>query len=71
MKKKILKFGDQVYKNRKSRGMSQQELAGILCVSTSTICRIENATRKNLSYSLVFKLRRVLEITEPEEGFVF
>lgn len=71
MKKKILKFGDQVYKIRKSRGMSQKELAEIVGVMTSTICRIENGTRKNLAYSLVFKLRRVLEITEPEDGFIF
>lgn len=69
--KKALKFGGQVYKNRKLRGMSQKELGQIIGINSSTVCRIENGYRKDLSYKIVFKLKRALNISEPDDGFKF
>lgn len=71
MRKKVKKFGDYVFEKRKERGLSQDELGSLIKVNGSTICRIENGSRRVLGYKLVYKLKKELDITEPDEGFIF
>ena len=71
MNRKKKRFGGYVLEKRREKGLSQEELGEKLGVNASTICRIENGSRKKLGYNLVLKLRKELDITEPDEGFTF
>lgn len=71
MKKRNKRFGDYVFESRRRKRVSQEELGLRIGVNASTISRIESGSRKKHGYELVLKLRKELEIEEPEDGFIF
>ncbi len=62
---KLIKLGKNIQKARKSKGLSQNELADMLNISREHLAKIETAKRR-ISLHLLFALCNCLDITEKE-----
>ena len=60
---KLIKLGKNIKCVRKSKGLSQNQLAELLDISREHLAKIETAKR-TISLGLLFKLCNVLEINE-------
>lgn len=58
-------FGNRIKTLRKERGITQQELAKILCVSQSTIAKYEYGERR-ITLTFIQKIAKVFDVTEDE-----
>ena len=66
---KLIKLGRNIQKARKTKGLSQNELADLLDISREHLAKIETA-KKRISLKLLFKLSDALNIKE-EQLFYF
>lgn len=64
-KRELMSIGETIYKLRKSRNMSQKELAEKADISDVTLSRIENGAASMNILTLV-KLAKALSVTEGE-----
>lgn len=62
---KLEKLGANIRKLRKSKNLSQNELAEILDISREHLAKIETAKRR-ISIKLLFKLSDALQVTEKD-----
>ena len=62
---KLEKLGANIHKLRKSKNLSQNELAEILDISREHLAKIETAKRR-ISIKLLFKLSDALQVTEKD-----
>lgn len=62
---KLEKLGANIRKLRKSKSLSQNELAEILDISREHLAKIETAKRR-ISIKLLFKLSDALQVTEKD-----
>ena len=62
---KLEKLGAKIRKLRKSKNLSQNELAEILDISREHLAKIETAKRR-ISIKLLFKLSDALQVTEKD-----
>lgn len=62
---KLIKLGNNIQKARKSKHLSQNELAEMLNISREHLAKIETA-RRRISLKLLFALCDCLNITEKE-----
>ena len=60
---KLIKLGKNIKFVRKSKGLSQNQLAELLDISREHLAKIETAKR-TISLGLLFKLCDILEINE-------
>lgn len=62
---KLIKLGRNIQKARKTKGLSQNELADLLDISREHLAKIETA-KKRISLKLLFKLSDALNIKEEQ-----
>ncbi len=62
---RLEKLGANIRKLRKSKNLSQNELAEILDISREHLAKIETAKRR-ISIKLLFKLSDALQVTEKD-----
>ena len=62
---KFLQFGRNIYKYRKAKGFSQNQLAEILDISREHLAKIETAKRC-ASLALLFKIAEALDVEEKK-----
>lgn len=62
-------YNNRIRKYRKESGMSLDEMAKTVGISTGYLCHLERGTRRNPSTELMEKIAKTLKKTIPEIFF--
>lgn len=62
-------YNNRIRKYRKQSGMSLDEMAKTVGISTGYLCHLERGTRRNPSTELMEKIAKALKKTIPEIFF--